>query len=51
MGECTEGAPRAVAGVLNVVAFCRFIDLWVKLLLGPETRFRNLKKCFLNKIC
>ena len=36
MGKCTEGAPRAIARVLDVVTLCRLVNLWVELLLSPE---------------
>ena len=34
VSEGAEGPPRAVAGVLDVVAFGRLVDLRVELLLG-----------------
>ena len=36
MSECTESAPRAVAGVLDVVALGGLVDLWMELLLCPR---------------
>ena len=33
MSECTEGASGAVAGLLDVVTFCRLVDLRMELLL------------------
>jgi hypothetical protein len=35
VGKCTEGSPRAVAGVLNVVALGGLVDLGMELLLCP----------------
>ena len=32
MGEGTEGPPRTVACLLDIVAFCRLVDFWVELL-------------------
>ena len=43
MGKCTEGAPRAIARVLDVVTLCRLVNLWVELLLSPaKLEFRWL---------
>ena len=43
MGKCTEGAPRAIARVLNVITLCRLVNLWVELLLSPaKLEFRWL---------
>ena len=41
MGKSTEGSPGTIAGVLNVIAFSRFIDLRVKLLLSPAKKKQN----------
>ena len=35
MRKSTEGTPRAIAGVLYVVAFGRLVDLRMELLLSP----------------
>ena len=43
MGKCTEGAPPAIARVLDVVTLCRLVNLWVELLLSPaKLEFRWL---------
>ena len=36
MSESTEGAPGAIAGVLDIVAFGRLVDLGMELLFSPE---------------
>lgn len=38
----TERAPRAVASLAHVVAFCRFVDL------GNQTKYGGLVLCFLD---
>lgn len=36
MSECTENATRTVAGLLNVIAFGRFVNFRMKLLFGAR---------------
>ena len=44
MCKGTESSAWAVAGVLNVIAFCRFVDFRVKLLLCPKIEIIVNKK-------
>merc|ERR1719382_879962 len=45
MGKCTEGAPRAIARVLDVVTLCRLVNLWVELLLSPGVAVLAIVSC------
>merc|ERR1719382_153083 len=45
MGKCTEGAPRAIARVLDVVTLCRLVNLGVELLLSPGVAVLAIVSC------